>query len=394
MGFGQTTGIRKNNGYMTATGDQAVKLEEKRNMFLSLVRKYPGISRRDCAIAMRVSTFYASKLVPELVDAGIVTEEDTPAKICGRGRPSKPLFINPEYEYFAGIDLEARSWRMVIANFQGDIIHTFIRPFKACSNSYEYCSQLENILAEAIDNAGEKWEKVKAVGIGAPGFLNDETGIIENYEILPEFKNIPLRDICKTVAGKPVFIQNNVYNLATYDLLKRPESEGRSVIHVALRSGISAALNLNGVVYKGSSNMAGEVGLSLFSNLEMLQRFAGLSGLNDELPELPAEFWSGESEAVDNALNNQEYFKTLDKAMSLFSVTLANISSFLDPDELVIYSTIFQEPNRLWDMLQTGFDRCRHEQGLKPADLRPAEASEFTPANGAAIFALENTYTY
>lgn len=379
---------------MTATGDQAVKLEEKRNHFLSLVRKYPGISRRDCAIAMRVSTFYASKLVPELVDAGIVTEEDSPALISGRGRPSKPLFINPEYEYFAGIDLEARSWRMVIANFQGDCIHTFVHPFNVCASSQEYCSQLKRILIKAIDNAGKRWDKVKAVGLGAPGFLNQETGLIESYEILPEFKHIPLLDICKRNTGKPIFIQNNVYNLATFDLLKRPESEGRSIIHVALRSGISAALSLNGMVYNGRNNMAGEVGLSLISNLGMLQEIAGLSALNAKLPGLPDEFWSGESKAVDNVLKKTRSLETLHEAMHLTAVTLANIASFMDPDELVIYSTIFPESNKLWNMLQTGFNQCRRKQGLKPAVLSRADASEFTPANGAAIFALENSYVY
>ncbi len=375
-----------------ATGDQAVKVEEKRNMFLSLIRKNPGISRRECAIAMRVSTFYASKLVPELTDSGMVIEKGAPETTSGRGRPTKPLFINPGYEYFAGIDLEASTWRMAIVDFQGSCIHSYIRPFKSCKSRHDYLLQLDKLLTDAIKDAGALWNKVTAVGIGAPGFLDPETGIIKQYEILPAFKNIPFRDICKLTACKPVFIQNNVFNLATYDLLNRPQAGNLSVIHVALRSGISAALSLNGIVFRGSKNMAGEAGLSLFSNHEKLQDLAGLSGLRKKLPELSDEFWHGKSKAIDKVLADQENFKILQKAMNLAAIALANIASFMDPDELVIYSTLFSEDNQLWKMLENEFASCRGKQGLGPAILKNAGPSELSPAVGAAIFALENTY--
>ena len=230
----------------TSTGDQATKLLEKRNTFLALIRKYPGISRQECAETMRVSTFYASKLVPELVNEGMVTEVESAAKTAVRGRPSKPLLINPEYEYFAGVDLEASTWRFVIADFQGDCIFSRIKDFHPCSTWDEYLIQLENLLHEAIKESGDKWSKVKSIGIGAPGFINPETGIIENYEILPGFKEIPLRDAYQKTTGKESFICHNIYNLSTYDLQKRPEAEKLSVLHVALRSGISSALSLNG----------------------------------------------------------------------------------------------------------------------------------------------------
>ncbi|MCK4983529.1 MAG: ROK family protein, partial [Victivallaceae bacterium] len=226
-----------------STGDQATKSLEKRNKFLALVRKFPGISRQECAEIMRVSTFYASKLVPGLVKEGMVTEAEPTGKAVSRGRPTKPLHINPDYEYFAGVDLEASTWRFVITDFQGDCIFSTIKDFHPCTSRDEYLIHLEKLLNEAIKESGDKWSKVKSIGIGAPGFLNPETGIIENYEILPEFKKIPLREIYQKISGKEAFICHNIYNLSTYDLQKRPEAEKLSVLHVALRSGISSALS-------------------------------------------------------------------------------------------------------------------------------------------------------
>lgn len=132
--------------------------------------------------------------------------------------------------------------------------------------------------------------------------------------------------------------------------------------------------------------------MSLFPNHEKLQDIAGLSGLHKKLPELSDEFWHGKSEAIDLVLADRENFKILQKAMNLAAIALANIASFMDPDELVIYSTIFSEDNQLWKMLENEFASCRGKQGLGPATLKNAGSTELSPAVGAAIFALENTY--
>ena len=43
-------------------------------------------------------------------------------------------------------------------------------------------------------------------------------------------------------------------------------------------------------------------------------------------------------------------------------------------------------------MLENEFASCRGKQGLGPATLKNAGSTELSPAIGAAIFALENTY--
>jgi predicted NBD/HSP70 family sugar kinase len=375
----------------TSTGDQATKLLEKRNAFLALVRKYPGISRQECAETMRVSTFYASRLVPELVAEGMLTEAEAPGKAVGRGRPSKPLLINPEYEYFAGIDLEASTWRFVMTDFQGDCIFSTIKDFHTCKSRDEYLIQLENLLNEAIKESGDKWSKVKSIGIGAPGFLNPETGIIENYEILPEFKKIPLFDTYKNITNKETFICHNIYNLSTYDLQKRPEAAKLSVLHVALRSGISSALSLNGSIYRGSKSLAGEVGLSLFAN-EILQETAGLHALQQKLPDLPNAFWAGDTAVINTEFKKPKTQETLQYALELTATALANVATFIDPDEVIIYSSLFPSENKLWQILTEQFTKCRNKQGFNPNIIRRSSTSELTPAIGAAIFAIENTY--
>lgn len=374
-------------------GDIEGKLERKRNIFLSLLRKHPGISRQECAKLMRVSTFNITKLVPELIAEGMVIEDEPVfSDAVSRGRPSLPLRLNPEYEYFAGVDIEASQWRFAVVDFAGEVVYSRIEPFKACSGKDEYVSLLKKLLEENIAKCGPVWSKVASLGVGAPGFL-DKDGAIENYEILPNFKQIPLLDIYRRITKKETFIINNICNLAIYDLWKRPNSLTESVLHVAVRSGISISMTINGRLYRGAGGKAGEAGLFFFPGIGSLQEFSGLAALKRQFPNLPADFWNGKTEAVDQACSDARVKSEMNKALELLAAALANISAFLDPAKIMVYSSLFTEENQLWEVLKKEFSRFREGQQLPLPPFQRIVQPELKAAIGAALYSMESIYT-
>ena len=160
-------------------------------------------------------------------------------------------------------------------------------------------------------------------------------GSITDFEI-----DITTNKKQKKISNKNTFICHNIYNLSTYDLQKRPAAEKLSVLHVALRSGISSALSLNGSIYRGSKGLAGEIGLSLFGNNEILQDAAGLHALQQRLPNLPDAFWAGDAEIINAELHNPKTRETLQQALELLSTALDNVTTFLNPAENLIYSSL------------------------------------------------------
>lgn len=374
-------------------GDIEGKLLKKRNRFISLVRKYPGISRQKCAILMSLSTFNITKLVPKLIQSGMMIENKNLSVENYSTKRSTALLLNPNYEYFAGIDLEASTWRFVILDFAGNIIFSIENDFGACSNREEYLKLLEKCLEEAIGKSGKLWEKVSVLGIGAPGFLDSKSGIITNYEVLPHFFMIPLLDIVRKVSSKPVFIINNTSCLAIYDLWKRPESGNLTVMHVAVRSGISMSLSSKGSVFRGGHNRAGELGIS-FSSSEgaFLQDICGLSALKRNLPDLPDDFWHGNEESVFRYLRKRKARETMFNVIKTLSMSLATSVALFDPDEIIIYSPLFSEENILWKNLKEEFISCQNKQKLPNISLTRAKDSRFNAAAGAAFFAIENMY--
>ncbi len=372
-------------------GNIEAKLLRKRNLYLALIRKHPGIFRQECAKRMQISTFNSTRLATSLLHEKMIIEQvpDLTGKIP-RGRPTLPLYINPEYQYFAGIDFEANRWRFTIINFSGNMIFSTIMPFTECDNRKAYIEQLCNLLTSAIMSSGDLWHNVVALGIAAPGFLDKQNGVIQNYEILPHFLDIPLCDIYHKISLKPVFIVNNVITLAIYDNWKQPEVAEEIILYVAIRSGISAVLNINGTIYHGSQGNSGELGLTLLPCGQFLQDIAGLKALQQTLTEADDKFWHGQTDVVEQTYLNHQTL--LDEVLDTLAITLGSNAAMLAPDRIVIYSELFPEENILWRKLNKKLKVLRKKQNLPKIAVVRACNAELNEAIGVALLALESIY--
>lgn len=371
-------------------GNMDGKLLRKRDNFLAIIRKYPGISRQKCAILMSLSTFNITRLASQMITSRMIIE-DASLSFPGKERRSIPLRLNPGYEYFAGIDFEASSWRFIILDFAGNIIFSVEKNFHPCRDREEYIKLLREYLADAIRECGKLWEKVAAMGIGAPGYLDHKSGVIINYEVLPDFSMIPLRDIYKEISQKQVQFTNNIGCLAIFDLWKRPGAENMTVMHVAIRSGISMSLSSNGNLFKGGHGRAGELGVSFSPDGGLfLQDVCGLAALRNKFPDLPESFWQGDEEAVFQQLKKKNVRDSMKWIIKILSMSLSSSAALFDPDEVIIYGPLFSEENLLWKNLKEEFSACQKKQTLPSIPLIRALDAKFNAAAGAAFFAMES----
>lgn len=111
----------------------------------------------------------------------------------------------------------------------------------------------------ALESAGVDQDHLAAVGIGAPGPIDFDTGsIIETANL--RFKNFPLGPRLAEEFGRPAIVENDV-NAAVYGELRAGAARGaKEVLGVFVGTGIGGGLILNGALYRGFSKGAGEVG--------------------------------------------------------------------------------------------------------------------------------------
>ena len=97
------------------------------------------------------------------------------------------------------------------------------------------------------------------IGVGAPGPLDRERGIVLVAPNLG-WKNFPLAGRIQSRVNLPTTLDNDA-NCATFgEWWQGAARGGRNVVGLTLGTGIGGGLILNGALYHGSSDMAGEIG--------------------------------------------------------------------------------------------------------------------------------------
>jgi|SoiMethySBSTD1v2_1073268.scaffolds.fasta_scaffold14008_6 glucokinase len=118
---------------------------------------------------------------------------------------------------------------------------------------------IDTVIAETIAQTGARRDDVIGVGVGAPGPLDRERGIVVTTPNLG-WTNFPLRDVVAERTRLPVRIDNDA-NCATLGEWWLGAARGaNNVIGMTIGTGIGGGIILGGRLYHGSSDVAGEIG--------------------------------------------------------------------------------------------------------------------------------------
>jgi glucokinase len=159
-----------------------------------------------------------------------------------------------------GIDIGGTKILTAVVNAEGKILSRD-RGVTPAEEGHEAMvkSVLESV-SRALGQARLTAADLLAVGLGAPGLSNPETGILFTSPHLPGWKDVPLRDIMERELGRKVFLINDANAAALGELYFGAAWGARNLIYVTVGTGIGGGIIIDGRLYTGSAGMAGEIG--------------------------------------------------------------------------------------------------------------------------------------
>jgi glucokinase len=167
-------------------------------------------------------------------------------------------------KYIIGVDLGGTNIVSAAMTEDGSEIHA-VRSIPTKSEAGDegvagrMVALVEEVMAETQRETGAARGDFIGVGVGAPGPLDREHGIVL---IAPNlgWNNFPLRQRMQDRLSLPTSLDNDA-NCATFGEWWQGAARGaRNVVGLTIGTGIGGGLILNGALYHGSSDMAGEVG--------------------------------------------------------------------------------------------------------------------------------------
>lgn len=118
---------------------------------------------------------------------------------------------------------------------------------------------IETVIAETGARSGASRDACLGVGVGAPGPLDRERGIVITTPNLG-WTDFPLRQVIADRVGLPATLDNDANCATLGEWWLGAARGGINVVGMTIGTGIGGGLILGGRLYHGSSDMAGEIG--------------------------------------------------------------------------------------------------------------------------------------
>jgi len=159
-----------------------------------------------------------------------------------------------------GIDLGGSKILTAAVNSRGEMLSSDESITPATEGREAVIQSIVESSHRVLKQAGVAISEIYAIGIGAAGISNPETGILFTSPNLPGWRDIPLRDIIQEKLGKKTFLTNDANAAALGEFYFGAARGTRNFIYITLSTGIGGGIVIDGKIYSGAIGAAGEVG--------------------------------------------------------------------------------------------------------------------------------------
>lgn len=160
-------------------------------------------------------------------------------------------------ERYLGIDIGGTKCALVLGNAQGEVLQ------KIRFATTDRDGTLQSILQAAdqlIEEATARGERVVSIGVSCGGPLDSRLGLIQSPPNLPGWDNVPIVQMLKERYGIPAALCNDANACALAEYRLGAGKGTRSMVFLTFGTGMGAGLVLDGKLYVGANDNAGEVG--------------------------------------------------------------------------------------------------------------------------------------
>ncbi len=259
-----------------------------------------------------------------------------------------------------GIDIGGTNIRFGIVDKAGNVIALKRTKTEAAEGFGRILGRLKKGISSLSEKASESGHTLKGLGIGVPGIISSEEGIVRFSPNLPGWVDVPLRDAVANFSKVPVHVENDANAYALGEATFGAGRGADSLLCITLGTGVGGGIILYKKLWRGEDGMAGEVGHMTVEprgypcpcgNTGCLERYSSATALIDRTVEAllkgrkselmkmyMADPSSVTPETIANAAGNGDrlaigMYRDVGKYLGIAS---AGIINFLNIDRIVI----------------------------------------------------------
>ncbi|MBI4758101.1 MAG: ROK family transcriptional regulator [Chloroflexi bacterium] len=396
---------------MPPSGKPALLQRINKSAILDLIRERGPISRTDVARQLHLSQATVTRIVQKLLDDKFLIEVAHGNSVTGR----KPILLQFNYKasLIVGVDQGGTKIAGALADLEGELLAWQRVSYEPGNDRARRLDKLLAVIADLLvaapETNGDGPRTIRGIGIGVPGVVRRDGTVV--WAPALGWRDLPLKQIVKERFGIPTFVENDT-NLAALGELWFGAGKGlRNLISISVGTGIGAGLIVDGRLYRGRTDSAGEIGYVVTDRTQLGRTFDGFGPL-ETLASGPAITERARALLADgrpsrmhdlvggdlSSLTAKEVCQAaregdptaqqiVSDTASTLAIALSNAISLFDPDVVILNGGVFRSADLFLDPIR------QRLQGTVP-DLPPIVVSplgEDAVVKGAIAYAIHAT---
>ncbi len=337
-------------------------------------------SRTELSKLLSVSKPSIAYNLNDLLLLGIV-EEIGEGESPNGGRRPRLLRFNKDFGTIITIDLNFNDPIFAIGNLNGEIFNEFSVKLSENSTAQMRLDLIKNAISLLLNSANTEDQNLVAITIAAPGIFPKSS---ERSFVNPQFQEWFKLDIAKLISEEfnvNTILKNDVNMAAFGEYTYSSETGLSNILYVSCGMGIGSGLILNGKLYEGNYNSAGEIfnnispsklgtGLNLENtiSIDALVKRVRESSLDTELAAhgKPVDFNTIVEEYQNDNPVIKEYIREIGVELGCVVVNIANLLSL---DAIIIGG----EYSVFNDTIIDCINEIAKSHCIFPPEIRPSE---------------------
>lgn len=320
-----------------------------RASILEIIRREGPLSRNTIAERLGVSLPTVMRVVEDLIQEELIRPQGSKEWTGGRRRAL--LEFNADSQVVLGIDLGGTRMYGAAADLGGNILDEVDINRHSTSGEQSFM-RLTELVDTLLASPKIQGRKIRGIGVGAPGVTRHKEGVV-TWAYTLNWRDYPLKAKLSERYHLPIVVDNDVNLAALGELWFGAEQNIQNMVLIAIGTGIGAGIIIDGALYRGSHEAAGEIGNMLpgtaflgkpWADFGALESMASGTGIAEracqvlkrkrrsrELKQLLAE------DVFDAARRGESWAKTvIDETVDYIAVAIANLTVSFDPDLIVL----------------------------------------------------------
>ncbi|SNX53846.1 ROK family glucokinase [Thermoanaerobacterium sp. RBIITD] len=309
-----------------------------------------------------------------------------------------------------GIDLGGTKINTGIVDDNGKILYSVKVPTEAKNGPDHVINRIKESINDVLKKSSLKIDQISGIGIGSPGPLDSEKGIVEYPPNLPGWVNIPLVDILHKEFDTNIKLNNDANVAALAEYLFGAGKGIDDMVYITVSTGIGGGAIIGGKLYNGANSNAAEIGhhsinfdgprwcncgnpgcLESYASGTSLVKFAKKaieSGRDTILKNIPMDEIKAENIFEAAKSGDKLSIELIDAEAFYLGIGIVNIMAFYNPKRIIIGGGLSSQ----WDVLYDKMMKTVEERALKPnreiCDVVKAELGGNVGLMGAAALVL------